>query len=401
MTRKLLLFFTLVSITNVIAQPAGRLYINGNQATVNEQGIFGYITYPLSNYHHIDSVDANDFLIAGDSIYVADSEVRIYNRVTEQLVDSISGVDASRLSVWDNHLLTIANAKPFLRVFDRNSNSMLYAIDSLKLTYKPVDFLITDNRAFILLYDSVLVLDLVTQDTLLKFHTPHPFPFSGQNQHILEINNIIYVDVYYATGAPRFSLIQIDKSNYNVTTTFHFEGAEYFSRPVSTLDSIFLGSYNSHYRISLDTFFSAPMNFLTPLTFDSESDELFVFDSQNTSILNYSFGTLNGSFPVSNYIKQATFVSDVQTGIGTSPDPENISIYPNPSTGELFVQLKNELPVARIVVCDISGKEVFRKKLTNSENILRLDFSNLSAGFYTMEITTGYTPFRRTFLVNH
>lgn len=66
----------------------------------------------------------------------------------------------------------------------------------------------------------------------------------------------------------------------------------------------------------------------------------------------------------------------------------NFSIYPNPSTGKVFVQLKNPDVIIKIVLANIQGKTV---KIFHPENLrkdLPIELSNLNSGLYFMTVQT-------------
>jgi len=65
---------------------------------------------------------------------------------------------------------------------------------------------------------------------------------------------------------------------------------------------------------------------------------------------------------------------------------ENITLYPNPTTGELII-VNGELKVDKIVVHDIVGKIVSSHQFTNSLSYQKIDISNLNSGIYFVRIT--------------
>jgi hypothetical protein len=66
---------------------------------------------------------------------------------------------------------------------------------------------------------------------------------------------------------------------------------------------------------------------------------------------------------------------------------ENITLYPNPTTGELII-VNGELKVDKIAVHDIVGKIVSSHQFTNSAAHQKIDISNLNSGIYFVKITT-------------
>lgn len=69
-----------------------------------------------------------------------------------------------------------------------------------------------------------------------------------------------------------------------------------------------------------------------------------------------------------------------------------VNVFPNPSTGEFNIQLKNlEAAEATLEVFDAFGSLVFKKQMSNSEWIdseVEVDLSNQANGIYTLKLST-------------
>ncbi len=87
------------------------------------------------------------------------------------------------------------------------------------------------------------------------------------------------------------------------------------------------------------------------------------------------------------YFKDMTITYD-PNGVGIeeyTPEQQVISIFPNPSNGELSIQLsQNVLQNGELEIIDISGKKIFQKQIANSEisEVINLNFLKLSPGVY-------------------
>jgi hypothetical protein len=66
---------------------------------------------------------------------------------------------------------------------------------------------------------------------------------------------------------------------------------------------------------------------------------------------------------------------------------ENITIYPNPTTGELII-VSGEIKISKIEVLDIVGKFVLSNQIINTTTQQKINISNLSPGIYFVKITT-------------
>ncbi|MCF6213610.1 MAG: T9SS type A sorting domain-containing protein [Flavobacteriaceae bacterium] len=65
----------------------------------------------------------------------------------------------------------------------------------------------------------------------------------------------------------------------------------------------------------------------------------------------------------------------------------NFSMYPNPSDGQVTLQLPSDANKAQVSVFDYLGKSLIQKQISTSNNTI--DVSNLSAGIYFVRIQTG------------
>ena len=64
------------------------------------------------------------------------------------------------------------------------------------------------------------------------------------------------------------------------------------------------------------------------------------------------------------------------------------NISPNPATTILNIQLSKSLTNGNITVFDILGKQILIKEF-NSNNLTKLNVSNLSKGMYLVKVSSG------------
>jgi GH35 family endo-1,4-beta-xylanase len=100
----------------------------------------------------------------------------------------------------------------------------------------------------------------------------------------------------------------------------------------------------------------------------------------STAILVTSGGIVTGIYPITN------------------TNPLNIHIYPNPSSGALFIDSDIQLSAATVTFTDIVGNV---HKLSQTANGLgsRIDLSNLATGTYILNIQTENSTFRKKITV--
>jgi len=101
--------------------------------------------------------------------------------------------------------------------------------------------------------------------------------------------------------------------------------------------------------------------------------------------------TANGTSSVTGCtgIITAVVTVDPCTGIANIGSVLNgLSVYPNPSTGEFTIELKNG-SAKTIVVTDYTGKVVFTS--TSSKDLIQVNLSSMANGIYNVKIESNYS----------
>jgi M6 family metalloprotease-like protein len=86
------------------------------------------------------------------------------------------------------------------------------------------------------------------------------------------------------------------------------------------------------------------------------------------------------------------FIDNVSVNITTDVDDEklmsssNINIYPNPTNGNITIELHRSLQEGSVLLYNSSGDLVFETPFSNVQNILSYDFSQFSDGIYILRI---------------
>jgi hypothetical protein len=75
----------------------------------------------------------------------------------------------------------------------------------------------------------------------------------------------------------------------------------------------------------------------------------------------------------------------------------NVKIYPNPTTGIVYISNVSKNPIHTIAVFDLMGRVCFEENVNSIENV-SIDLSNLSAGSYLIKIQSGQSS--KTIKVN-
>ncbi|GAB4254266.1 MAG: hypothetical protein Kow0027_20270 [Saprospiraceae bacterium] len=83
-----------------------------------------------------------------------------------------------------------------------------------------------------------------------------------------------------------------------------------------------------------------------------------------------------------NYTNTRLILDEVSVTVGKYPDHSNILIFPNPSTGTIFIDVNQSLQGANVAVFDLNGKIVQKGKLTNGSGYIE----GLQPGFYFVRV---------------
>lgn len=104
-------------------------------------------------------------------------------------------------------------------------------------------------------------------------------------------------------------------------------------------------------------------------------------------VITYSFTDVNGC---TNFASQILVVSAC-TGLSEAEVFEMVNIYPNPSSGMLYIAYPEGFLAAKLTLTDMEGRIVYSTQLTgtNSNNLLQLDLSAVAEGVYSLRLADG------------
>jgi hypothetical protein len=79
-----------------------------------------------------------------------------------------------------------------------------------------------------------------------------------------------------------------------------------------------------------------------------------------------------------------------------SGSEDELRVYPNPTSGLLFIHFTGELPgpEAELIICGIDGSLIHQTRLEPSTSI-QLDGLSMSPGLYVVRVRTGHQVFTR------
>ncbi|MCK9611805.1 MAG: C25 family cysteine peptidase [Bacteroidales bacterium] len=141
-------------------------------------------------------------------------------------------------------------------------------------------------------------------------------------------------------------------------------------------------------------------------------DNTVAFTNTSTNAVSYSWDFNDGNFseeenPVHTYMENGNYyvsltagnacgdstLTDTITitcvGINETNDIQNISVTPNPATGNIFLNWSGKAEKnIKIEITDITGRQVFSKELLSAQgnNSCKIDLQNLTGGIYFVNL---------------
>ncbi len=88
--------------------------------------------------------------------------------------------------------------------------------------------------------------------------------------------------------------------------------------------------------------------------------------------------------------------------VGTSKPiglPDDIRIYPNPASDQLFIDTKQKIEHLTISIFSITGRQVRFLEFEEGSQIVEIPLSNLAAGIYTVQLGSGRELFAKRLII--
>ena len=286
----IVLLFPLV----VLAQPQGKLFIHSGFVSGSE---LGFIQYPQNLYHFIDSIDLDDMLVVNDQLLVSNDKIYFYDIAALAKIDSINTNNAYLMDYDNNRLVVAKMEAPFLEVYNLSSKNLIFSLNANKVKSQPIDILIDMDRAYLLYDTSLVVVDLNLQDTIATIATASQNFFPAYNQYLINKGNKVYIDVEFATGAPRFSILSLDKSTLQLENVLFYEFVDTPFEPVLAGNKLYMSFFPSYYDIAVDTFvYFQNSNTTYPLCYDVNSNTIFLYQPSNFNVNYFNNNTYSVLF---------------------------------------------------------------------------------------------------------
>lgn len=394
MRRLIILIAILLTLNSLCKAQKGKLFLQSYNFLSNNTGIIGYINYPEEQYKMLDTINILDFIINNDTLFTGGKNIYYYNIPTDQKLDSLINVNAKKIRIWKNNLVITSKDHPYFRVYNISNKSLIFSLDSLKTPNTSADMLVSDNKAFILFSKSIQVIDLLAQDTIATLLTPHPYQWAGFNTYLFEINDKLYIDVEYATGATRFSLLEFDKYNFNIRPVFHKEFEANFYKPLPIGDKIYMLGFDSYYDFTSDTLIVNSQYYPVAIEYDKISNSIFLYKPNTLTINYYHDGSYSDSVLIPASIINAIFYND-NANFGDDSDnrTQAFSVFPNPGKGKFTLVFgENQFNKGLLAIYDVMGNKILEERLSESsiqcKEFKEFDLSNFKNGTYLLQINS-------------
>ncbi|MFK7920463.1 MAG: T9SS type A sorting domain-containing protein [Bacteroidia bacterium] len=338
---------------------------------------FFVIDYPNETFSLIDSGTYQDLCLIDSFLYTAsrgtsssENIIYQYHIPSRQVTDSFA-LAAKRLIPWQNQLLVLCEAPPYVRVFDpQQSWNLSLQLDTNLIALAPQEAVADGDKAYLLYGQSIRTISFSQADTLKNVPTPHVFPSVGYNTSLSQDANNLYIGVDYATGAIRTSMLQLDKSNDSVKTAFHRDFRGFFAPPVPYLDRVLVYLYSDYYDIAQDSLYEF-VHVLTEtvISADTSSQQLFIWDVLNRRLSVEHQSQRSNGIGLNHQPGKAIWTSADQSVAIESKLAWSFKAYPNPVAQSIVVEFPTREPEVHMTLIDVSGRLVAERYVYQQQRV--------------------------------
>lgn len=154
---------------------------------------------------------------------------------------------------------------------------------------------------------------------------------------------------------------------------------------MGTMNFLALLRYNTDGTLDNTFTFGTPCHFDVPGNFPNESFNALAFQTDGKLIAAGKAGDYTYSFYTEFAI--ARFIMDtLWVGVENVYSGDNMSLYPNPTNGEILIDIGNPINETVLEIFNTNGNKLLRQKITNNKT--RIDIRNLTNGVYFVRIVT-------------
>ncbi|MDD4150340.1 MAG: T9SS type A sorting domain-containing protein, partial [Bacteroidales bacterium] len=234
----------------------------------------------------------------------------------------------------------------------------------------------------------------------------HPLPYVelGDDQTVCSDTEIIldageFEEYLWSNDTITQTNTITESGTYGVTVTDEF-GCTGFDIVILNFIDYPVANFSYEFTNDLEVYFSDSSENALDYFWDFNGDD--VIDSNTAGDVSYTYseiGQFAASLTVSNQCSEDVYshiiyVLDIETN-----EISKISIYPNPVSEMLNIELSNVKSNVQIQLFSIDGKLVFDKKYGN-EDLYTIDVSNYCAGMYNLVLTIGEIKSENKIIIN-
>lgn len=388
--------FTFITLlfSFAFAQPVGQLYV---QHYSTAGATLGYIDYPTEQYQIIETIQSSDLVASNEYLYAAggfhQDAIFVYDRATHQRTLTLNNTQAQWLDLWGDQLVVASREAPYLRVYDpvQGYTETFSLLDSTVMPYGALDLLVVDDRAYVLLGASLVIVDLDLEDTLAVIPTPPPYLNQNQNTTLTDAGDYIYITVDYTTGGIRSSLLKVNKMTLQVDLAYHTEQYVNTFPPIAVGDSVFVLQNFSHYDLSDDSLyaiFGPSQYFHSVVEYDPISESIFTYGGvvAATDIQFHIAGQVSANVPLPG-LSHIHFAQSSTTAIDDNGfEYISLEAYPNPTSDFLKLAWNEQQRIEKMRIINPKGQIVWEKNYNQFLQTAQIDVRELSHGGYFLEV---------------
>jgi hypothetical protein len=399
--KKFLFFLVASGFHFLIAQtlPQGKLHIL-HEGAFSGLGEYGILSLPSGVYTPIDSFTGygTQLLMFHDTVVMTDGDGNILAYKNGSLLFSISA-NARTFAFWGNQVLTGGNVPPYFRSYDVQTLQLIDTLGIDKINSGIEDFYLDGTTLWAAAPgfsndNKIVLIDLITMDTSKIISVmPNPVKLISDGNKLIAMCPEYFVNGLSLTVIDKIAQLAEDTIQTGIISYGGFAkdaSGILFNNDISTVPAI---SKLDLPTGVIDTFY-LPGDFYA-FIYDTILQQIFV--SQTDFVANgfmyvYSDTSQQGVFPVGISPRSFQFEPS-STGIESSLSSNSeITLYPNPAKGTLFLSGINELDFP-LSLYNSQGK------VLAEYTKVPMDVSNLTDGLYVLVNIKTQSSFK--FIVNN
>ncbi|MEM6263021.1 MAG: T9SS type A sorting domain-containing protein [Bacteroidota bacterium] len=371
---------------------------NGTLFTVGaNQGRAYAISFPSGASTVIDSSATSDIarnrgklFLAGD-LQQGNRSLKVFNEKDLTFESTILNADARWVEPWDDRVVVAADQPPFLRIYDTKAGHQQVTTilqDTSIVDQTPVDLLVADSRAYLLLQDRVVVVDLDLEDTLAVVRLSPHWAFAAFPQYLAASPDDIYVYYDYATGAIRSSLMTINRRTLESDSALFADGFGSFFAPVWAKDKLLCYDFPTFYSPQQGFMPTVSIERNAPIAYDPVSDQAFLISLTSTPSIFVEGQSPSSGITLGEAVRRAWFFPESTTSIENPLESVVLRVFPNPASDDLWINLTSLSDVASVSVFDATGREWINQPISNGVDQIALSVNELPRGGYFLSAFT-------------